>query len=136
MVIFDEIVTWSDMVNTENSCRIRVVKLDSTGTLKRFKSYYIVASDLGRGTVACVTDAAPYLIPMICRDREIAMGDMVWFEHHPRKSAESEPDIAVAVPGPSFSCCGAGCSSMVHVDRRPALPNEISHLRTFIPDLL
>ena len=136
MLISDEIVSWQVNEALDSKCRIRVVKLNNTGTVTQLKNYYIVASDLGNGPGTSISHSAPFLIPLVCQQYKIGLAEMIWFEHYPHKEGHDGPTLDVAMPGPSKSCCGSACSQMIAVDWRPARPNEITHLQLFMPDIM
>ena len=137
MVIYDDIITWpglnQDILN-ESECRIRIIKLDTTGPVAFLKKYYIIASDIGVGSGISITNGAQFLIPFVCRTHEISMDTMVWFEHYPHKK---DPTLDVLTPKLIQACCPSGCSgkNSVVIEWRPARKNEIEHLKQFIPDI-
>jgi hypothetical protein len=137
MIICDEIISWRSNGVVDSQCRLRIVKLDGPGNVRSLKNYYIVVSDLGAGSGTSITNAAGFLIPFVCREHNIDLKDMMWFEHYPHNESEAKPTLDVVTPKPvESSCCGAGCSAMVNVEWRPARPNEINHIERFIPDIL
>lgn len=139
MVIYDDVVNWADtgqasvnQNNWENSCRIRIVKLDNTGGVTFMKKYYIVATDLGSDTGTSLTNNAQILIPLVCATHNIDFHEMLWFEHYPHDDSKSEPTLEVVIPKLMQSCCPSACSKRVSVQWRPARINEIAHLKQFI----
>lgn len=143
MIIFDKVVTWPDMgqefLNEDgwkSQCRIRIVKLNKTGAVSFIKNYYIVASDLGAGSGTSISYGAQTLIPHVCTAHNIAMEEMVWFEHYPHDNCDKDPTLDVVTPKPVQSCCPSACFQGISVESRPARSNEVTHLKQFVPDLL
>lgn len=139
MVIYDDIVNWADtgeesvtQNNWENSCRIRIVKLDNGEGITFMKKYYIVATDLGSGTDSSITNNAQILIPLVCATHNIDFHEMLWFEHYPHDDSKSEPTLEVVITTPMQACCPSACSKRISVQWRPARINEITHLKQFI----
>ncbi|MBU1172602.1 MAG: hypothetical protein KKD44_23835 [Proteobacteria bacterium] len=131
MVIFDEMVTLHGQGEFENQFRIRIIKLNNSGSVTQLKNYYVVASDPGDSSGTFIQNAAQILIPMVCREHTINYYEMVWFEHR----QTNEPTLTVVTPSAAKACCGSACSQMITLDRRPARPNEISHVKQFLSDL-